>query len=600
MRKFLLLLVFFFLSVQQAKALSQFTTNYQISYQIQDSGKTHVVYKISQTNNLSRVYATEFSLSVSHTNIENLKVKDFQTLIDPDIILTDNITSINFPFKNKIVGKDKTHQFSIEYDTEDIAIKTGSIWEVNIPKITSKENINQLTVELHTPPNFPNPVYIDPKPTKISDNTLTFSSHALASKPISAIFGQEQFFNLKAHYYLDNSSSSKQEKTIALPPNTSYQQVYIKSIHPDPTNITTDPDGNWLATYTLNPKQSLHIYLEQIIRLNFIPQAETNQKIDLSKYLEPTDTWNHQSLEFQDVNLTNFKNPQQIFDYVTTSLIYNYSLVRKDPLKRQSASFALTHPTQAICTNFTDLFVALSRKNHIPAREIQGFALSTNDKLKPLSFSKDVLHAWPEYFDQDKKTWIQVDPTWTNTTNGVDYFTKLDLNHITFVIHGQDPVYPLPAGFYKNPNINTQEKDVELVETSPVEFPKPKISLSLLKQLGNKLILKVDNSSGVALKTNLQIVNYLGSTHPSTPLYLPPLSHQEVSLDLNSRPILGNTYDTITIKIGDQVHDLPVVIKPILSLPALTALVSLFLLLIVLIFKKVKKSNSVIPSSIRP
>jgi hypothetical protein len=577
MRKLIFFCLFFLLSATPTHALSQFTTNYQISYQVNPSGLTHVKFDISQTNNLSRVYATEFSLSVSHTDIENLKVKDITTTINPDITLTNNITNINFPFSNKVVGVGKTHNFSIEYDTQDIAIKTGSVWEINIPKITTKESINNLEVTLAVPPDFPQLAYIDPKPKKITNNLYTFSSNSLANKSISVLFGTEQFFKLNASYYLKNELSSTEEKTIALPPNTSYQEVYIKKIDPTPENITQDQDGNWLATYTLKPKQELNIELEEIIKLNFVPQ-KTNPK-DLTRYLQPTQVWDFNSPQFQKINATEIKDPQQIFNFTTSSLIYNYSLVNKDPLQRQTASFSLEHPTQAICTNFTDLFVALARKNNIPAREIQGFAMSKNDKLKPISLSKDVLHAWPEYFNQETSTWTQVDPTWTNTTNGVDYFNKLDLNHITFVIHGDSSVEPLPAGFYKNPEKTT--KDISLEEIDPVNLPEPNIQVEVKQQKGNTLVVGVTNLSGTAK------------------LNIPPLSYQEIEVGLNSRPIIGKSTKNVTLEIAGTKYNLPVSVKPILEFKTIVIISVLSLILLILIIKKIKGTNSVFPVSIK-
>jgi hypothetical protein len=595
MRKIIFLCLFFFLSPQPVSALSQFTTDYQIAYKVNATGLTHVKYQISQTNNLSRVYATDFSLSVSHTDIENLRVKDMATPINPDVVLTNNITSINFSFKNKIVGKDKTHAFSIEYDTRDIAVKTGSVWEINIPKITTKESINNLTVKLETPSDFPKLVFVDPKPNKIVDNLFTFSSQSLVNKPISALFGSEQFFKLNASYYLENELSSSNKKTIALPPNTSYQEVLIKNINPRPENITIDQDGNWLATYVLKSKEKLTINLEQIIKLSFTPKKETSIP-SLSRYLEPTKTWDYNSLEFQKINVSNIKDPQQVFNFVTNSLIYNYSLVRKDPLLRQAASFSLEHPTQAICTNFTDLFIALARKNNIPAREIQGFAVSENEKLKPLSLSKDVLHAWPEYFDKKKNTWIQVDPTWTNTTNGVDYFNKLDLNHIAFTIHGQDNTYPLPAGFYKNPEKIT--KDIELKETDPIQFPKGETQVKLKEQKGNLLVINIENPSGIAIQSDLKVTTST-STLKKVPLYLPPFSHSEIEIDLNTRPIVGKSAKVMVIEFSDTKYTLPVSIKPILSIQMLLATSIFIIVLVVLTIKKIKKNNSTFPVSIK-
>src|SRR6185369_8044788 len=62
---------------------------------------------------------------------------------------------------------------------------------------------------------------------------------------------------------------------------------------------------------------------------------------------------------------------------------------------------------------------------------------------------RDILHAWPEYYDKEKQTWVMVDPTWGSTTGGVDYFNVLDFDHFAFAIKGTDSDYPIPAGGYK-------------------------------------------------------------------------------------------------------------------------------------------------------
>lgn len=55
------------------------------------------------------------------------------------------------------------------------------------------------------------------------------------------------------------------------------------------------------------------------------------------------------------------------------------------------------------CTEFMDLFVALTRANDIPARGIAGYAIQENGVLTPLDF-----HNWAEFFEDD--SWHIADP----------------------------------------------------------------------------------------------------------------------------------------------------------------------------------------------
>jgi hypothetical protein len=109
---------------------------------------------------------------------------------------------------------------------------------------------------------------------------------------------------------------------------------------------------------------------------------------------------------------------------------------------------ALENKTDAICTEFTDVFIAIARAAGIPAREINGYAYTENPDVQPISLVADVLHAWPEYWASDRKVWVPVDPTW-GSTSGINYFDNLDLRHFSFVIHGENDDRPYPAGSYK-------------------------------------------------------------------------------------------------------------------------------------------------------
>src|SRR3990167_9372248 len=167
-------------------ALATFATDYVITYDINEQGLTNVTFNIAQKNNLSTVYATSFSLSLSQTNLKNIVVRDAAGSINPQISQTENVTNINFDFINKVVGKDKINQFSIQYDSADIANKQGSVWEINIPKLETNENTNNQQIILRVPSVFGQPAYIDPKPAKTEGSTFYFNSASLANKSIYA------------------------------------------------------------------------------------------------------------------------------------------------------------------------------------------------------------------------------------------------------------------------------------------------------------------------------------------------------------------------------------------------------------------------------
>ncbi|MFZ2202099.1 MAG: transglutaminase domain-containing protein [Microgenomates group bacterium] len=488
--------LFLGLSAGPVRALATFATDYTVTYDIGEQGSTHVTFDIAQKNNLSTVYATSFSLSLSQTNIKNIRVTDASGELSPAIDRTDNLTNISFDFATKIVGRNKVNHFTIQYDSADIAGKQGSIWEINIPRLETNENTNNQQIILKVPASFGQPAYIDPKPSRIEGNNYHFASNVLANKSISAVFGTTQYFKLQLTYNLTNPLAKNLSTQVALPPDTAYQTVYLKKISPPPTDIASDPDGNWLASYTLDPNSDLQVTTDIVIKLDFTPKK--TKAPDFNLYTRATKLWDYTDPDIAAA-ATNLTTPKAIYDYVVNHLQYSYARITSangSGINRPGAVWALANPSQAICTEFTDLFIALARKNGLPARENQGYAMSSNDKLKPLSLSKDVLHAWPEYYDQGKQTWVQVDPTWANTTGGIDYFNKLDLNHLVFAIHGLDATQPLPAGAYKT--IGGGSKDVFVGITPPEAFPKAQLQIKYAGQNRERLFLTLENLSGVS------------------------------------------------------------------------------------------------------
>lgn len=185
---------------------------------------------------------------------------------------------------------------------------------------------------------------------------------------------------------------------------------------------------------------------------------------------------------------------------------------------------------------FTDLFIAIARAAGIPAREVNGYAFTNDPDTHPVSLSQDILHAWPEYYD-DQKGWIPIDPTWENTTNGIDYFNTFDLNHIAFVRKGLDSEYPYPAGSYKT--VETQTKDV-LVSVSDKEIAPQKnyethLNIPESYMGGLRLVgdLTITNTGNTAIEESGTVETQYGNLtdKEEIPEPLPPFGSKKISLN---------------------------------------------------------------------
>lgn len=567
------LLIIFFNSSSNAFAIVKFNTDFQNYYRIDPNGNTHVSFLINQKNNLSIVYATDFGLSINETKISNVKVTDEGTTIIPEVVKTLNQTTISFPFAKKVVGKDKVHSFVIEYDTSDVATKFGNTWQVNIPRLETEENVSSQAVILTVPENFPTPAYIDPKPDSVNKNIYYFSGNKIGNKVISAVFGQTQFYKGNISYHLINESKSKVISEISLPPDTAYQTVFYEKLDPKPIKVFSDEDGNVLAKYSIDPNANIEVNLSFFVKLNLNPKATTIFPSD--KLLQSNLIWNYSNGIFTTPEINNLTSAKTIYDYIVDKMKYDYEKVNRQKSQKTPAAESLINSQSAICTDFANVFVALARKNGIPARELEGFAISENPDLKPLSLTQDVLHAWPEYFNKATSTWVQIDPTWSNTTRGVDYFNKLDFNHIVFAIHGVSPDYPIPAGGYKYKQEKT--KDISIEPTDPLTFPEPKFSVSSIKQEGKEIILEINNDSGVSFYGNTitEKNDYIKETEQI--INIAPFGTTEIKLKLIKQPIISQIKTKAIIYINGNRFEQSVSINPSITQIKIFSGIGLFL-----------------------
>lgn len=469
---FLSLLITYHISLITSVFASDFVFDYVVSYVISENGTTHVSQNIKLTNLVSNYYAQNYTLTVNSLAIDNIIASDSGGPISPVIEKKDGQTTMKLTFNTKTVGMNKEHQFTLYYDTRDIATKKGRIWEIIILGIEKNPDIRSYIVKLNVPANFGQSAYFSPPPNSQNQWNLI----DLGGRGITAAYGDYQSFSFHLIYYLENTSSRPGLQEITLPPETAFQKIVISRLSETPENVRLDSDGNWLAVYALKPKEIKKVIAEGTALVYITPHDE--RKVILtpaqkSMYTQEQKYW-EQTPEIKAL-AQELKTPQAIYQWVVDNLNYSYSRVEPG-IKRLGSIEALKNPQNSVCMEFSDLFIALARSAGIPAREVHGYAYTTNSRLQPLSLVTDVLHAWPEYYDENRKFWIPVDPTWGNTTFGVDYFSKLDFNHIAFAILGQHSDYPYPAGAFK---VDEKSKDVFVDFTTLDTIPEKKASVTV-------------------------------------------------------------------------------------------------------------------------
>jgi transglutaminase-like putative cysteine protease len=538
-------LVFSFFSQKFFSHASElFDTSLRSNYAVDDVGNTSVTHTIGITNKSPTTFIKQYALKTTATQLHNIRVEYNNKPLSAHVVATDDGTSIAIDFPDEVVGEGKTREFKIIYTDADIATIGGSVLELNIPASSDLATFNSQLITINTPVKFGVPVRTNPNPTSITPRGSSIETVYASSlgKPISLLFGKEQLYDTKIIYSLENSTTSGGIAQIALPPDTSFQRVYYQSLDPLPESLTTDEDGNWIATYKVDPKTTLTVNLLVSFKITLTPNSIPVLS-PLPAHVASQEFWEISNSLIVEKS-AQLGSAGAIFEFVTNNLNYSQQLITEPPV-RLGAVAALQNPDQAVCQEFSDLFITLARSQNIPARRLTGYAYTQDNKTRPLSLEDDILHAWPEYYSYQENLWRPVDPTWTDTTGGVDYFNQFDLNHLVFAINGVSSTSPVSAS----------DIDVKFGTGFPEDKVTPAVALSQQKLIGvpipGRYSIAITNHTGLAIyELSILIDNRV--VHQVSEL----LPFQSVSVAL---PVIENTSNlpqlsvsTVTIQDGEH------------------------------------------------
>jgi len=572
---FIILFVLFFAIAPKVLAQEEFSTSYDTTYDVGSDGITAVKEKITLKNLTSKYYASNFILTIGSTEIIDLKASDDAGPMEVNLEHKDNTSIITAKFNQQVAGLNKSQTFNLSFKSKDFTQNIGRTWEVNLPKIPESSNISNYNLVLSVPVAFGDPTSISPSPKSESQTFdrlfFTFSKNQITKSGISVNFGTAQVFDFILKYNLENNSLFPIMTSIVIPPDTAYQDILINNLKPNPVNVTVDEDGNWLAWYRLPRRSKQEVVVIGSAKLYIKPKS--NDFLQLSqqqsnKLIKGDEFWetNNPAILSTLTEIFSQGTPKQnrektrlIYQYVVSHLKYDTSRLNNNNIERLGAVTALNNPNSAVCMEFTDLLITLLRANKIPARELDGFAYSQNSNLRPLSLSKDLLHAWVEYFDE-QKGWVMVDPTWENSSGGVDYFNKFDLNHLVFAIKGISSKMPYVSDDVK---VTVSENDFLGKPQIVIESEAPSylwagfpanLSVTISNQ-GNSI------QSPITLTINTNTIKVLNS-HIINLNSIPPLGSTTHQFSLRTPFIWQETRDSLEINLGSETITKQVTIKP--------------------------------------
>lgn len=543
----------------------EFSTSYTVSYNVGTDGVTQVEENVSLKNLTDKYYASNFTLTIGSTTVSDVTAADDSGSMETSVENKDSKTSITVKFNQQVAGVDKQQNFTLKFKSKDFTQAIGKTWEVNLPKIPSSANISSYDLNLSVPVAFGDPTSISPNPKSQSQNyekqTFSFTKDQIEHNGVSVNFGTFQLFDFNLKYKLENDSMLPSITSVALPPDTQYQDVLIQDINPKPVNVTIDDDGNFLAWYRVSPRSNEEVSVNGAAKLYISPKNKQDPKLEgkqLSPWLKTDQYWEKDNPAilatlreiFKDgIPGTDKDKAKAIYNYVVDTLQYDSSRINSNNIERLGAVTALNNPKSAVCMEFTDLFIALSRAAGIPAREMDGYAYSQNHDLRPLSLSNNLLHAWPEYYDSTKG-WVMVDPTWENTSGGVDYFNKFDLNHLTLAIKGVSSSTPYVSNDVK---VSISSNEFKPISKVNVDLVAPQ---TVIGGLPTAASVKVSNDGEIVqgpftlILTSGQAEILGVKTVSLGPI--PPFGFATYNFNIKTPLTLNNLNDSIKVNVAGQ------------------------------------------------
>lgn len=503
-----------------------FKADYDVEYTLNpDAGLMHVTQHVSLTNQVANLRASSYSLTLENNSYKNVSARDSGGTMKFSQAKNDQGSPVlTFTFNDRVVGIGNKLKWTIEYDSPTLAQHHGQTWDITIPRVKEHPSydIGSYTVNLIIPKSAGPPAFISPAAPK--DNSTNsqyryaFTKEQVLPTGIVATFGQAQLFEFTLKYHLHNPNLGQASTEIALPPDIpGYQQIIYDKLSPQPVNLRIDDDGNALATYYLSSHANMDVtftgWAKTIAKHPDLANkglAKELPKELVSTYTKEQPFWQisdpaivKKTLEITDPQKPVVENARAIYNYVTSTLQYNTARINKD-LKRLGASEAFANPKNAVCMEFTDVFITMARIAGIPAREVDGYAYTSDSANHPIFYpglGSDILHAWAEIY-LPGSGWVMVDPTWGSTTGGVDFFGRLDLNRIAFAVKGRSSTTPYAAGSYKTDV--KQDGDVQVSFSEKMVTPQLGLNMQLADRqiiagIGSTIPLTFKNKGSVTL-----------------------------------------------------------------------------------------------------
>lgn len=445
---------------RHTQAAADFTYNIALNYKLQASGVTTVVANYKVAANRPDKILDLIRIATPTNQVDNLHAAYASGGSIPTKLTQKSSDGLGYNYDYKEITVDFDTQsarnpvleFSVSYDTAELMDAKGSSRTLYVPSLAQIGMDENYTVSVSVPQDFGKlfSTGVTPELNGADGNLVryTFPKSADLKRSVSLIFGETTIYEADFAFPLDNTSGRTKRFTVTLPPDTSSQKIFIKSLSPEPIGTRLDSDGNVLADYDVPAHTKIVVNTNIAAQVKYLEydlsSSGTIQDISAEiskKYTGQTQYWQSTSPQLQVKAAQAVAGTDKVIDKVRNlykltvdTLSYNNEKIKYNI--RQGSNKALANPDNAVCLEYSDLLIALLRSQNIPARMPVGYAYAGN--LKQSKAVSDSLHSWVEVYVPGVG-WMNLDPTWGEK---FDNFGKSDLDHFAFAMWGSDDASP--------------------------------------------------------------------------------------------------------------------------------------------------------------
>lgn len=484
--------------------------------------------------------------------------------LEPTIHRDVNETSLVIDLDKTPISIDKPIVLKITYNTD----LTGS----SLSLLSSVTDTQTKEFSLTYPSSKGNVSWSSAPITNTEEKgkNIRIDTQSPNSNYVKITFGSDIVYKYEINKTISNLEDEVRLSEVLLPTNNNYQHVLIESITPQQDKAYKDIDGNYILQYSIAPQSSISINIKGYIFMRSSINAQTNQP-----QLEDISLWrinntslirhlykslNNLGLDISDTftdikDLQNEKDRELLYEG-----IYKYVIDNLEPNTQSMGSLSGTERLggqdilikQGMATNedYIDSIISLYRHFNIPARFVIGYitGISNYD-------SNGIYHYWGEYYDEDKNTWIIVEPFFEDYSKSPLYKTDMK-EHVTLIYRSSNPYSP-KLNFFSE-----EDFKIELVNDIPEINNDLKLDLILqpfnlsdpylvgyisIENKGNTIIDNIEIS-----KSKPDLTKYIDYIDNNSQIILLPNETYDIKFNIPYKDIEDTLFAVVDVLSGTE------------------------------------------------